>query len=92
MLINDPNHKFSDFSKTTNENSTQFGVPTVLEASLCFARFSRESKDSMHRETVARQRNRRNRRFCDQCLRIHVKEKSTERYLCESEESQKILF
>ena len=29
-LINDLNHKFSDFSKTTNENTRQFGVPTVF--------------------------------------------------------------
>ena len=34
MLINDPNHNFSDFSKTTHENTTQFGVPTVFESSV----------------------------------------------------------
>ena len=34
MLINEPNHNFSDFSKTTNENTRQFGVPTVFESSV----------------------------------------------------------
>ena len=34
MLINDPNHNFSDFSKTANENTGQFGVPTVFESSV----------------------------------------------------------
>ena len=34
MLIYDPNHNFSDFSKTTNENTRQFGVPTVFESSV----------------------------------------------------------
>ena len=32
-LINDPNHNFSDFSITTNENTGQFSVPT--EFALC---------------------------------------------------------
>ena len=34
MLINDPNNNFSDISKTTNENTRQFGVPTVFETSV----------------------------------------------------------
>ena len=34
MLVNDPNHNFSDFSKTKNENTGQFGVPTVFESSV----------------------------------------------------------
>ena len=34
MLINDPNHNFSDFSKTTNKNIRQFGVLTVFESSV----------------------------------------------------------
>ena len=35
-----------------------------------------KSKDSMHRETVARHREReRKRKFCDQCCRVDVKEK-----------------
>ena len=33
-LINDPDHNTSDFSKTTNENTRQFGVPTVFESSV----------------------------------------------------------
>ena len=33
-LINDQNHSISDFSKTTNENTCQFGVHTVLESSV----------------------------------------------------------
>ena len=37
VLINDLNHNFSNFSKTTNENTRQIGVPTVLWI-LCFAR------------------------------------------------------
>ena len=32
MLINDPNHNFSDFSKTTKENTGQFVGPTVFES------------------------------------------------------------
>ena len=52
MLINDPNHNFSDFSQTTNENTTQFGVPTVFESSVlhvCHDDFAlqTESKESM---------------------------------------------
>ena len=30
MHINDPNRSFSDFSQTTNGNTSQFGVPTEL--------------------------------------------------------------
>ena len=37
-------------------------------------------------------REKRMRRFCDQCCRVDVKERLTERYLCESEESQENLF
>ena len=40
MLINDPIHHFSDFPNTTNENTKQFGVPTVFESS-----FSQRSHD-----------------------------------------------
>ena len=36
MLINNPTHNFSDFSKTTNENTRQFCVPTVFESSVFF--------------------------------------------------------
>ena len=34
MLIGDPDHKNSDISKTTNENTGQFGVLTVFESSV----------------------------------------------------------
>ena len=33
-LIKDPDHNISDFSQTTNENTGQFGVHTVFEASV----------------------------------------------------------
>ena len=52
MLINDLDHNFSDFSKTTNENTSQFGVHTMFESSVLhvshddFA-LQMESKESM---------------------------------------------
>ena len=62
--INDPNHdSISDFSKITRENTEQFGVPKMLETSLShvfhgeFA-LEREIQESTPRETVARQRER----------------------------------
>ena len=62
--INDPNHdNISNFSKITRENTEQFGVPSIFETSVShvshgdFA-LQRESKESMPRETVARQRER----------------------------------
>ena len=84
-LINDPDQNTSDFSKTLNENTSQFGVHTVFESSVLHV-----SHWWCNRETVARQRKKR--RFCDQCCRVDVKERLTERYLCESEESQENLF
>ena len=33
-LIDDPDHNTSDFSKTTNENTRQFCVPTMFESSV----------------------------------------------------------
>ena len=78
--INDPNYdNISDFSKITRESTGPFGVSTMLEASVSHVSHG-ESKDSLHRETVARQRERRKRRFCDQCCRVDVKEKSTEQF------------
>ena len=52
ILINDPNHNFSDFSKTTNENIRQFGVLTVFESSVLHVSHDNfalqvESKESM---------------------------------------------
>ena len=62
--INDPNYdNISDFSKITRENTGLFGVPTMFEASVTHASHGEfllqgESKESMHRETAARQRER----------------------------------
>ena len=54
--INDPNYdNTSDFSKITRENTGLFGVSTMLGASVSHVSHG-ESKDSMHRETVGRQR------------------------------------
>ena len=79
MLINDPIHHFSDFPKTTNDNTKQFGVPTVFESSVSqrshddFA-LQVESKESMQLGNRCwTERKRRVRRFCDQCCRIDVK-------------------
>ena len=52
MLINDPNHNFFDFLKTRNENTRQFGVPTVFESSVLHVSHDGfalriESKESM---------------------------------------------
>ena len=56
--INDPNYdNTSEFSKITRENTGLFGVTTMLGASVSHVSHG-ESKDSMHRETVARQRER----------------------------------
>ena len=84
MLINDPNHNTSDFSKTTNRNTGLFGVLTMLESSVShvydFA-LQIESKESMHRETdCLTEREKERERFCDQCCIINVKEMSTEPY------------
>ena len=84
--IKDPDHdSISDFSKTTRESTGLFGVPTVFEASVSQvshggSALQRESKESMPRETVARHREKGKTRFCDQCCRVDVKEKSTEQY------------
>ena len=85
MLINDPNHNFSDFSKTTNESSGMFGVPTVFETSV-----SHVSHDaSGNRCKTERRRGKTN--FCDRCCRVDVKEKSTEQELFSSD-SETLLF
>ena len=55
-LINDQNHSISDFSKTTNENTSQSVFPQCLNPLFCtflivdFA-LETESKEGMHRET-----------------------------------------
>ena len=81
-----PPMKFSDFSKNTHENTGLFGVLTMFESSVShvfhddFA-LQIESKESMPRETdCLTERERKERRFCDQCCRVDVKEKSTEQY------------
>ena len=75
MLINDPNHNFSNFSKTTKENTRHFDVHTVFESSVSHV------SHACNRETVARQRETEEREFvCDQCCKIDVKEESTEQY------------
>ena len=62
--INDPNRdNISEFSKTTRESTGLFGVPTVFEASVSHVSYGdfalqRESKESVFRQTVARQRER----------------------------------
>ena len=90
--INDPNYdNISDFSKITRENTGQLGVSTMLEASVSHISHG-ESIDSMRRETVARQRDERE-RFCDQCYTVDVKEVLTEQYLESfSSDSQRIVF
>ena len=56
--VNDPNiDNISDFSKITRENTGLFGVSPMFEASVSHGSQG-ESKDSMHHETVARQRER----------------------------------
>ena len=57
--VNDPNYdNISDFSKKiTRENTGLFGVSKILEASVSHVSHG-VSKDSMHRETAARQRER----------------------------------
>ena len=86
MNINDPNHNFSDFSNTTNENTRQFGVPTVFEFSVSHVSHNdlalqMESKESMQSGNRLLDRKRGKRRFSDQCCRVDVKERSTEQYL-----------
>ena len=84
--------------KNMIENTGRFGVSTVFESSvsksfsLVILFFKRKARKARNRESVARERKRRKRRFWDQWYRVDVKERLTERYLCESEESQKILF
>ena len=87
ILINEPNHTFSGFSRTTNENTRHVGVLTVFESSVTqrshddFA-LQVESKENMQPgNRFQTERNRWKRRFCDQCGWIDVKEKSTEQNL-----------
>ena len=86
MFINDPDHNISDFSKNTHENKGLFGVLTMFESSVSYVSnddfaLQKESKESMQSGNRCwTERKRRKRRFCDQCCRVGVKERSTERY------------
>ena len=69
ILINDPNHDFSDFSKTHEREHWPIRCSYSVWI-LSFARFSwvmlflrEKAKKACNRETVARQRKRRERRF-----------------------------
>ena len=65
-LIHDPDHNISDFSKTTNENTSQFGVHTVFGSFVLNVFFigdfvpqkAKKVKKACNLETVARQRER----------------------------------
>ena len=84
MLINDPDHNISDFSKTTNARFSWWFCSSNRKQ-----RKHAIGKPLLDRE---RERERGKRRFFDQWCRVDVKERSTERYQCESEGSQKIMF
>ena len=70
--------------KPTNENSGQFGVSTVFESSVLhvahwwFCSLERKQRKQQSRNRCKRERERGKRRFCDQCCRVDVNEKSTE--------------
>ena len=72
--------------KPTNENSGQFGVSTVFESSVlhvahwwfCSLERKQRKQQSRNRCKRERERERGKRRFCDQCCRVDVNEKSTE--------------
>ena len=72
--------------KNAYENIGLFGVPTVFESSVSHVSHDDvalqiESKESMQSGNRCwAEGNRSKRRFCDQCCRIDVKEKSTEQY------------
>ena len=95
--INDPNDNISDFSKTPRGCTGQFGVSTVFESSVLHVSHGdfvpqRESKESMQLGNRCKTE-RRKRKFCAQCCRVDVKEKSTEQHQESfSSDSQRILF
>ena len=95
-LINDPKHNISDFSKTTNKNIRQFGVPTVFETSVSHVFFMMillfrwKAKKACNRETVARQREREEREGFVINVAQSMSTKDQRNGI--SEESQKILF
>ena len=80
---NDPNrNNISDFSKITRENTGLFGVPTTLEASVSHVShgdfFFREITKTACVGKPLLDRERRKRRFCDQCCGVDVKAKPSE--------------
>ena len=90
FLINDPNYdNISDFSKITREKHWTVrcfhNVRTFLMVKAKTACIGKPLLD--------RERERGKGRFCDQCCRVDVKEKSTEQYWESfSSDSQRILF
>ena len=86
--INDPEQdSISDSSKTTHDNTGWFGVPTVCETSdspifrgdLDLQKESQESlPDSGNRGQTEDAEGQR--RFCDQCWRVDVENRSTTQY------------
>ena len=85
--VNDPNYdNVSGFSKITRENTGLFGVPAMLEAArfrtflmVNFLFREKAKAASTGKPLLDRDRGGK-RRFCDQCCRVDVKEKSTEQY------------
>ena len=102
MLIDDPDlDEISDFSKNTRDNTGMFGVPSMFETSVSHVShgdFALQIEDKRKHASANRlldrgRERKKKRRFCDQCCRIEVKEKSTEQYLESfSSDLQKILF
>ena len=98
MLLNDPSHSFSDFSKNTHENIGLFDVLTMFESPVSHVShdgftLQLESKESMQsKNRCYTQRNGRKKKFRDQWCTVNVKERLMERCECESEEPQKIIF
>ena len=88
--INDPNNdNISDFSKIRRENTSLFGVPTMLEASVSHVSHGEFQHASGNRCLTERGK----RKFCDQCCRVDVLDKSTEQYQESfSSDSWRILF
>ena len=76
MLIDDPDlNEIFDVSKNTHENKRLFGVLTMFESSVSHVSHDDfalqiESKESMKEKKE---------KVCDQCCRVDVKERSTER-------------
>ena len=57
-LINHPDHNISDFSKTTNENTSQLGAHAVFESSVSHVSHDDFAKKAYIGKPIARQRDR----------------------------------